>query len=61
MASEDMGFILDEIPGCYFFVGGSNKEKGLDVPHHHPKFDIDERSMIDGVAIMAETVATYVM
>jgi len=24
MAAEDMGFILQEIPGCYFFVGCSN-------------------------------------
>lgn len=61
MASEDMGFILDEIPGCYFFIGSSNEEKGLIFPHHHPKFDFDERAMVSGVAIMAETVASYVM
>jgi amidohydrolase len=61
MASEDMGYILEEIPGCYFFVGGSNAAKGLTYPHHHPKFDFDERAMIDGVAIMAQAVANYVM
>jgi len=61
MASEDMGYILEEIPGCYFFVGGSNAEKGLTYPHHHPKFDFDERAMIDGVAIMAQAVANYVL
>jgi len=61
MASEDMGFILDEIPGCYFFIGASNKETGLDNPHHHPRFDFDERAMLYGMAIMAETAASYVM
>lgn len=61
MASEDMGFMLDEIPGCYFFVGASNAEKGLTEPHHHPKFNFDEQAMISGVAIMAEAVASYVM
>jgi amidohydrolase len=61
MASEDMGFFLDEIPGCYFFVGGSNEEKGYTFPHHHPKFNFDERAMIDGVAVMAEATAQYVM
>jgi len=61
MASEDMGFMLDEVPGCYFFVGSSNGSKGLDYPHHHPKFDFDERAMIHAVAIMSETVAGYVM
>lgn len=61
MASEDMGFMLEEIPGCYFFVGSSNEENGLNFPHHHPKFDFDERAMISGVAIMSETVAHYLM
>ncbi len=61
MASDDMGFFLDEIPGCYFFIGGGNEEKGFTYPHHHPKFDFDERAMINGVAVMAETAARYVM
>ena len=61
MASEDMGYILEEIPGCYFFVGGGNVAKGLTYPHHHPKFDFDERAMIDGVALMAQAVADYVL
>lgn len=61
MASEDMGFFLDEIPGCYFFIGARNEEKGYTYPHHHPKFNFDERAMIDGVAIMGEAVARYVL
>ena len=61
MASEDIGYILEEIPGCYFFVGGGNAAKGLTYPHHHPKFDFDERAMIDGVALMAQAVADYVL
>lgn len=61
MAAEDMGFFLEEVPGCYFFIGSSNKEKGLDYPQHHSKFDIDERAMINGVTIMAKAVAKYVM
>ncbi|GIK54934.1 MAG: amidohydrolase [Chloroflexi bacterium] len=61
MASEDMGFFLDEIPGCYFFIGGRNEEKEYIYPHHHPKFNFDERAMIDGVAIMGEAAAHYVL
>ncbi|MBE2222523.1 MAG: amidohydrolase, partial [Anaerolineae bacterium] len=48
MASEDMGYILEEIPGCYFFIGARNEEKGFTFPHHHPRFNFDERAMIDG-------------
>ncbi|HSH04290.1 MAG TPA: amidohydrolase [Anaerolineae bacterium] len=61
MASEDMGYMLEEIPGCYFFVGGHNPENGDFIPHHHPKFDFDERAMIDGVSIMAEAASRYLM
>lgn len=61
MAAEDMGFILEEIPGCYFFVGCSNGNPATQNPHHHPRFDFDERAMLNGVAIMAEAAAQYVM
>jgi amidohydrolase len=42
MGSEDFAFILDKIPGGFIFMGAANSEKGLDSPHHHPLFDIDE-------------------
>lgn len=40
--SEDMSLFLERVPGCFFFVGSANAEKGLDYGHHHPKFDFDE-------------------
>ena len=61
MASEDMGYMLEEIPGCYFFVGSADEDVSNSYPHHHPRFDIDERSMMNGVAIMGNAVANYVM
>lgn len=61
MASEDMGFFLDEIPGCYFFIGARNEERGFTYPHHHPKFDFEEKAMINGVSLMAESVSHYLM
>jgi len=42
MGSEDFAFLLEKVPGCFFFVGSANPEKGLDAGHHHPKFDFDE-------------------
>lgn len=59
MASEDMGYILEEVPGCYFFVGARNEERGYTFPHHHPQFDFDERAMVNGVATMAYAAAHY--
>jgi amidohydrolase len=61
MASEDMGYILEEVPGCYFFIGAGNDQKGFNLPHHHPRFNFDESAMVDGVATMAQVVARYVL
>src|SRR5262249_7155294 len=36
MGAEDMAFMLEQVPGCFFFVGSNNKEKHLDYGHHHP-------------------------
>ncbi len=60
MASEDMGFFLDEVPGCYFFIGAGDDDRGQ-YPHHHPKFDFNERAMVNGVTVMGQAVANYVM
>jgi amidohydrolase len=54
MGSEDMAFFLQEIPGCFFFVGSANPELGLDAGHHHPRFDFDERVLSRSVALMTE-------
>lgn len=59
MVSEDMAVIMQEIPGCFIFVGSANPEENLDAPHHHPKFDIDEKALTTGSALMAASAATF--
>ena len=59
MGSEDMAYMMEEIPGCYFFVGSSNAEKGLDASHHHPKFDFDENVLPNASALMAAVISDY--
>ena len=53
MTAEDMAFMQEKIPGCYFFVGSNDKERGLDYGHHHPRFDFNEEALIRGSALMA--------
>jgi len=57
MGAEDMAFMQEKVPGCYFFIGSNNKEKHLDYGHHHPKFDFDEEALVRGAALMAAAVA----
>jgi len=56
MGAEDMAFMLEKVPGCYFFVGSANDEKNLNYGHHHPKFDFDEAALPRAAALMAKAV-----
>ena len=53
MGAEDMAFMQEKVPGCYFFIGSNDKRRNLDYGHHHPKFDFDEEALIRGSALMA--------
>jgi amidohydrolase len=59
MGSEDMAYIMREVPGCFIFVGSSNAEKGLDAAHHHPRFDIDERALAYGAALLTAAAVEF--
>jgi amidohydrolase len=59
MGSEDAAFFLEEVPGCYFFLGAANPEAGIDAPHHNPRFDIDESVLPIGVAVFVQALAHY--
>jgi len=55
MASEDFAVYLENIPGCYFWLGTYNSSKEIIYPLHHPKFNIDEEILPIGSAIIART------
>lgn len=59
MGGEDMSFFLQEVPGCYFFLGSANAKKGLAFPHHHPRFDFDETALGMGVEIFVRCVEKF--
>jgi amidohydrolase len=61
MAAEDMSYFLQAVPGTFFFVGSANAERGLDYPHHHPRFDFDEAAIPLGVELLTAAVASYVL
>lgn len=49
MGGEDMSYYLEKVPGAFFWLGSSNKEKGIDKPLHSPYFDIDEDALLTGI------------
>jgi amidohydrolase len=54
MGGEDFSAYLTAAPGAFFFVGARSDEHGP-VPHHNPRFVIDEASLRTGIAVFAGT------
>jgi amidohydrolase len=61
MGGEDAAFFMQEIPGCFFFLGSANAERELNVPHHNPRFDFDEDALSMGTAVIAHSLAHYLL
>ncbi|MBV9325062.1 MAG: amidohydrolase [Chloroflexi bacterium] len=59
MGADDMSEFLNAVPGCYFFVGAANAERGLQSPHHSPTFDFDERALDIGVQMLTSVALEY--
>ncbi|ASC70140.1 Putative amidohydrolase YhaA [Halomicronema hongdechloris C2206] len=59
MGGEDMAFFLEAVPGCYFFLGSANEDRGFTYPHHHPRFDFDESVLCIGVEMFARCVESF--
>jgi amidohydrolase len=44
------------LPVSMFLLGVADSALGIDAPHHSPAFDVDERALPTGVAVLAETI-----
>ncbi len=53
MGAEDFAFMTKKAPGAMFFLGAKMDE--VNRPHHSPIFDIDEKALPVGAAVLAET------
>ncbi len=59
IASEDFSEFSARVPGVFMFLGTGNPEKGTDIPHHNPKFNVDEDVLPDGVELYVRSVFEY--
>lgn len=58
MGAEDFGAMLAHAPGAMFTLGTRGGDD-TGFPLHHPRFDIDERAMPIGAAVLAETTLRF--
>jgi len=59
MGGEDFANYLKVVKGAFFRLGCCNEEKSTCYPQHHPRFDIDEDSLIIGAKIFAQILKEY--
>jgi amidohydrolase len=58
MGGEDFSILAKRAPGCFFFLGGAAPDRPRRVLHHSC-YDVDERCLPLGAAILAETAVRY--
>lgn len=52
LTSEDFSFYGQHVPVCFFRLGVRNEARGIIYGVHHPRFDIDENSLLTGIQMM---------
>lgn len=56
MGGEDFAYYLEKVPGTFFFTGAQPAEP---FPHHHPKFDFEEQSMLLAAKTLGAAALDY--
>jgi len=59
--AEDFSVFQQEVPGLYFFMGVTPRDRSLDeaAPNHSPFFYVDESGLVLGVRVMASLAWDY--
>lgn len=57
--SEDFSYFSQAVPGVFLFAGCRPKNAEQVYSNHHPKFDIDEDSLLVAAKAMAQLVCAY--
>ncbi|MGN7476911.1 M20 family metallopeptidase [Solibacillus silvestris] len=61
MIGEDFGYYMQHIPGTFFFTGAKNPQWETVYPHHHAKFDFDERAMLIAAQILGQAALEFLL
>jgi len=56
MGGEDFSAYLDKAPGAFFWVGAGHEDA---IPHHHPRFVVDEAALGTGITVFVRTALDY--
>lgn len=58
MGGEDFAYYLQNVKGTFFFTGAKPGTDGS-YPHHHPRFDFDEKAMVIAAKTLCAAALNY--
>ena len=56
MGGEDFAYFLQKVPGAFLFFGMGD---GMEFPHHHPAFDLDEKALPRATLLMTSVALEF--
>lgn len=56
---EDFALFQEKVPGCFYFLGVRNEDRGIVHEWHSQEFDIDESALCIGAGILAQSAFDY--
>lgn len=59
MGGEDFAYYLEHVKGTFFYTGAKDESRSETYPHHHPKFNIDERAMLIAARTLGAAAVTF--
>lgn len=59
MIGEDFAYYTEKVPGAFFFTGAKRPEWETAYPHHHARFDFDERAMLIAAKTLGKATLQY--
>lgn len=59
LGGEDFSYYLQRVPGTFYYTGTRNPNFKADYPHHHAKFDVDEKGLVNAVSVMLKSVFKF--
>ena len=59
LGTDDFGYFSDAAPGCYYYIGVGNEEKGFTYPNHNPHFAVDPAALPLSAAIEAQAALDF--
>ncbi|GIN84098.1 putative amidohydrolase YhaA [Heyndrickxia sporothermodurans] len=59
MGGEDFAYYLQHVKGTFFFTGAKPEGVAVPFPHHHPKFNINEKAMLIAAKTLGNAALNY--